>query len=228
VKKLLFVCMLFAVPVSAQTSLLPTVERLRAEYPAQMSREQVGALLNRIAWEHRNEGWGLLKKTGGSRCPVAPGIEASCDILVHAPSVRHFDVLSDSEAAAKPVWRDVGPCVLGPSSGCDIKNFLAPVQPANEPATPPAPVPAADPLLPQLRDQVAALTRTVEALRLWADERFAVEHGQREALASRATTLEHRVDLVERRPEPTYACHGYINLLIVRVPFGGCRIERAE
>lgn len=213
------------------TSLLPTVQRLRAAYPAKLSPAQVGELLNRIAWEHRADGWGLLKKTGGTMCPVPQGGHASCDVLIHAPSVKHFDVLADAEGAATPVWRDVGPCVLGPSSGCAMANFLAPVQPAGgAPAPSPAPTPAPQPPadLGPLYAQVKALTETVEALRRWADERFAAEHDKGEVLASRATTLEHRVDLVERRPDPEYGCEGYLNLLIIRVPFAACKIRKLE
>jgi hypothetical protein len=127
---LLVAGLLAAVPAAAQTSLLPTVQRIRAEYPTPMSARQLGELLNRVAWEHRLEGWGLLRKAGGHRCPAPQEVDISCDILIHAPSIRHFDVLSDVENSATPVWRDVGPCVLGPSSGCDMSNYLAPIRPA--------------------------------------------------------------------------------------------------
>jgi len=119
----------WAAPGAAQTSLLPTLERLRAEYPTPMSPAQLGEYLNRVAWEHRAEGWGLLEKGGGNRCPAPQGVDVSCDMLIHAPSIHHFDVLADSEGAAIPVWRDVGPCVIGPSSGCDMSNYLAPIGP---------------------------------------------------------------------------------------------------
>lgn len=118
-----------ATPAAAQTSLLPTLEQLRVEYPTPMSPEQLGEYLNRVAWEHRSEGWGLLEKGGGHRCPAPQGVDISCDILIHEPSIHHFDVLIDSEGAAIPAWRDVGPCVLGPSSGCTMKNYVPPVNP---------------------------------------------------------------------------------------------------
>jgi hypothetical protein len=119
--------LLLAAPAAAQTSLLPTLQRFRAEYPTPMSPAQAGEFLNRVAWEHRFEGWGLLEKGGGHRCPAPQGVDISCDILIHAPSIHHFDVLADSEGAAVPIWIDKGPCVLGPSSGCAMSNYLAPV-----------------------------------------------------------------------------------------------------
>lgn len=200
---LLAIFLLLTVTARAQDgqspNILATVQRLRAEYPTPMSPAQVGELLNRIAWEHRAEGWGLLRKTGGTMCPVPQGGHASCDILIHGPSVRHFDVLADAESVATPVWRDVGPCVLGPSSGCAMANFLAPVQPAGQPEpVPPQPVP--DPNISRLFEQMKALTQTVEALRVWADERFAAQHMQQQALGAELSTVARRVDLLEARP----------------------------
>lgn len=117
-------------PLDAQTSLLPTLERIRPEYPTPMSQAQLGEYLNKVAWEHRAEGWGLLRKTAGNRCPVPQGVEVACDILIHAPSIRHFDVITDAGGASTPSWQDKGPCVLSPTSGCEMSRYLAPVAPA--------------------------------------------------------------------------------------------------
>jgi FG-GAP-like repeat len=123
---------LAAVPAVAQTSLLPTVQRVRQDYPAIMTAAQKGELLNRVAWEHRAEGWGLLQKTSGTRCPAPQGTDVACDILVYAPTAWHFDVLADSDTAATPIWLDKGPC--DPAvSGCSMDRFLAPVAPPNAP-----------------------------------------------------------------------------------------------
>src|SRR6266513_363895 len=120
--------LLWAAPVLAQTSLLPTLERFRADYPPVMSEPQKAELLNRVAWEHRSEGWGLLKKTGGSRCPALQGVDVACDILVYAPSSWHFDVLSDGQI---PPWQDDGTC--SPTvSGCDMARYLTPIRPLQD------------------------------------------------------------------------------------------------
>lgn len=117
--------LLWTVPAIAQTDHLATVQRFRATYPAVMSEAQKAELLNRVAWEHRTEGWGLLRKTGGARCPAPQGVEVACDILVYAPTAWHFDVLVDGQI---PAWQDAGPC--DPAvSGCDMSRFLAPVRP---------------------------------------------------------------------------------------------------
>src|SRR5436190_1526786 len=121
---------LLAASASAQTSLLPTLQQLRPLYPTPMSSAQLGDYLNRVAWQHRAEGWGLLQKTGGTRCAAPQGIDVSCDILVYRPTVWHFDVLVDATGTATPAWQDKGPCTI-PPSGCDISRFVAPIRPAS-------------------------------------------------------------------------------------------------
>ena len=120
----------WALPALAQQDLSADVERIRALYPTPMSPAQHGEFLNRIAWEHRAEGWGLLIKTGGNRCPAPQGVEVACDILVYAPNPWHFDVLSDVGVTDGPSWFDDGPCTI-PPSGCEMSRFLPPVRPAN-------------------------------------------------------------------------------------------------
>ena len=128
-RSLCVLMLLWAVPAGAQTNHLATVQRIRATYPGLMSEAQKAELLNRVAWEHRSEGWGLLKKTGGSRCPAPQGVDVACDILVYAPTAWHFDVLVDGQI---PAWQDDGPC--DPAvSGCDMSRFVAPVRPAQVP-----------------------------------------------------------------------------------------------
>jgi hypothetical protein len=119
----------FATPALAQTSLLPDLQRIRPEYPTPMSPSQLAEMLNRVAWDHRAEGWGLLRKTAGNRCPAPQGVDVACDILVYAPTAWHFDVIIDAGGASTPAWTDKGPC--DPTvSGCDMARFLAPVRPA--------------------------------------------------------------------------------------------------
>src|SRR5256885_109157 len=85
-RKPLFVlafALLVAMPASAQSSLLTEVISARSRYPASMTAAQVGEMLNAVAWAHRAEGWGLLRKGAGNSCPLA-GTFISCDILIHA------------------------------------------------------------------------------------------------------------------------------------------------
>lgn len=128
---------LCAAPALAQapTNLLPTIERIRPQYPTPMSQAQKAELLNRVAWEHRADGWGLLRKDGGNRCPAPQGVDVACDILVYAPNPWHYDVLVDSDNTASPAWIDKGPCLIT-VSGCEMSRFLAPIAPPGQPPPP--------------------------------------------------------------------------------------------
>lgn len=121
----LVLMLLWPAPSWAQPSLLEDVKTERAKYGPSMQPSEVAALLNAVALKNRATGWGLLRKGAGNSCPIN-GTYVSCDILVNSISQHHFDVLTDAENTALPQWNDVGLCVLGPSSGCDMSNFLAP------------------------------------------------------------------------------------------------------
>jgi hypothetical protein len=113
---------IWATPARAQAVLLPTLQAFRAQYPTPMTHAQRAELLNRVAWQHRAEGWGLLEKSGGTRCPAPQGLDVACDILMHLPTGLHWDVLVDHDYAAIPVWRLVGPV--------ELWRFVAPAKPA--------------------------------------------------------------------------------------------------
>ena len=127
----------WAAPAFAQTSLQPTLEQLRPEYPTPMSPAQLAELLDRVAWLHRSEGWGLLRKDTGNRCPLSNGVPVSCDFLFHLPSRQGFDVLIRSDTDAVPAWQ--GPVDLSTA----VSRFIAPIPPPQgigpEPASPRTP-----------------------------------------------------------------------------------------
>lgn len=154
---LIALLLLLPSPVRAQTSLLPDLQRERAKHGPSMTSAEVAQMLNVVAWAHRTEGWGLLRKGSGNSCPLA-GTFVSCDILIYSRgATEHFDVLIDAEGRAEPTWQSDGPCVPGPSSGCDMARFFAPVDPGNGPPDPP---PAGT-----LQAQIDALVAQLAALR---------------------------------------------------------------
>jgi len=173
-----YVCLLFvlllAAPVAAQNNLLPDLQAERAKYPdGPIPAATIAKILNAVAWAHRAEGWGMLQKGSGNSCPIA-GKFVSCDILIHKPSVTHWDVLNNAEGdgtgTAAAQFNLVGPCVLGPASGCAMSNFLDPVDPGGmvpAPAPGPASVPPPDlgPRVTMLEKQVQGLTGEIRSLR---------------------------------------------------------------
>lgn len=224
---------LSAVPAHAQPSLLASVQVERDKYGPAMTPAQVASLLNAVAWTHRAEGWGLLRKTGGTRCPLGDTF-ISCDILVHAPSVQHFDVLQDAENTARPVWRDVGPCVLGPSSGCEMSRFLAPTDPglAAPPSTggggvPPVVTPPVDlgPVLTRL-DALERLVQSLAATVPQVEQQVGAQGAELERLTlagERLDALTARVDMLASRPIPV-SCSASLNFGAGRVPIS-CRLN---
>jgi hypothetical protein len=166
--------LLLAAPVAAQNNLLPDLQAERAKYPdGPIPAATIATILNAVAWAHRAEGWGMLEKGSGNSCPIA-GRFVSCDILIHKPSATHWDVLNNAEGdgtgTAAAQFNLVGPCVLGPASGCAMSHFLDPVDPGGTvpmPAPgPPAPSPPdLGPRVTMLEKQVQSLTGEIRSLR---------------------------------------------------------------
>jgi len=83
---------------------LDTLKALRLTYPTPMRNEQLGQLLNAVAWTHRDGGYGLLKKPSGANCQQPQtGILISRDILGWRDG-SIFDCLIDAEGKAEPTW----------------------------------------------------------------------------------------------------------------------------
>lgn len=203
--------------VAAQDSpVLSTLQRLRAEYPTPMSQAQQAELLNRAAWAHRQGGWGLLRKDAGNRCPTPAAVFVACDILVHAPSLRHFDVLADTEGEGRPVWRDAGPI--------DGARFIAPWAPPDAPSGPPAPPPGPP----------STWTAEMEAIRQYIGtlaETARDHHDRINALIQHANQVDGRFAAVDAeiaalKARPIYArCTGGINLGFARLPLMNCELK---
>ena len=181
-------------PAYAQSNatMLQEVRAARALYPQSMSRAEVAELLNRVAWAYRAEGWGLLKKGSGNSCPLKD-VFVSCDILIHKGATDdtsiHYDVLQDAENEANPVFNSVGPCVLGPASGCSMNNFLPPFAPSGTVEPEPDPQPVVDhsldaAILSFIQDVRAAIGR-IEQRQDTADSRVAALSEAVEVLLAR-------------------------------------------
>lgn len=227
-KKFLFALLFVLTVVTssfAQENLFEDVRAERAKYPAgQISAENIAKVLNAVAWKHRAEGWGLLRKGAGNSCPLN-GIYISCDVLVHAPSVTHWDALRNAEGdgtgTAEPQFNPDGPCVLSPSSGCEMRNFQAPFAPDGAPASPPNTPPPPPPPPPSV--DFAPLLQRLDAL----DQEVAWLKGelaaQRAALTNTVESVNALHDFVTSRKIPA-SC-------VARANFGGftiplsCRLE---
>src|SRR3989344_3696838 len=123
-------------PPDPVDSLIGEIATERALYPAsfaalcpnvgglQPTSCPLGYILNTVAWNNRNIGWGLNGKTSGTRCP-SPAGEIACDILQFGPSRIMYDVFSSSETDAVPTWNVAG----APNPPASSRPWIAPVQP---------------------------------------------------------------------------------------------------
>ncbi len=109
-------------PETIPDSLLADIQAERAKYGPTPTGDEVGALLNAVAWNNRDDGWGLSRKDSGSfvNSPAGP---IAGDILHHQPSNIIFDVLIGWEETADPAWQCVG-FMTDPN-----RPWVAPVQP---------------------------------------------------------------------------------------------------
>jgi len=108
-------------------NILSTVRAVRANYGAQPSDQELGQMLNEMAWIERAGGWGLSTKSGGTRCPSPQGVDIACDILYHRPSNVIVDVLIAAGEASTPSWS-----VLGQNTD-PSRPWLAPIQSGGSP-----------------------------------------------------------------------------------------------
>lgn len=138
----LLLLLLFVLPAAAQVpDQRKVLEEERAKLGATISAADAGAMLNRVAWRLKAQGFGLLAKPGGNRCPV-PGsdVMVSCDWLVHQPTGLGCDVLVDGPDLDPPRSGPAGVNWCSPWVAFDTSRFVAPVPPASSDAIDPGQV----------------------------------------------------------------------------------------
>ncbi len=117
-----------------------TLKAVCAAYPFTVvqTASDLGAILNRVAWIHRADGWGLSRKDFGTCVPSPVGLVAE-DVLHHKPSNFHWDVLAAAAVGAplKPIQTDA----IGPMTD-PRRPWVAPVDPGG--VAPSIPTPPAD------------------------------------------------------------------------------------
>jgi hypothetical protein len=147
-------------------SIFQTLTSLRAEYPAGMSNDQCVELLNRAAFIHRAEGWGLLLKEGGNNGARHDGKRCSVDWLVTRETGADF--LSDAGAGGPSRVNNPGEL---PAHADEAARWIPPIAPlgtgavtnAAQPTTPAAPQAAPAPVAPAIDPAViAALQASLE------------------------------------------------------------------
>lgn len=144
-------------------TLLASVQAERQAYGPTMTDDECARLCNAVAWRHRATGWGLSRKTSGTRGRLPNGVEVAHDILHHQPTNTLVDILTAAGGASTPTWNPVGP----PQSADRV--FVAPFDPASwggpAPTPTPTPTPPAPVDLGPVLAELAALRAELAAVR---------------------------------------------------------------
>ncbi len=98
-------------------SLLGDVQAARSKYGEKISHEQAAKILDTVAWNHKADGWGVLSKPAGNKCPISSSVFISCDYLFNKNSGNVYDVFSDAP----------GPCTLATGETISVTSKAAPV-----------------------------------------------------------------------------------------------------
>jgi len=148
--------------------------RQRVDYTPYPTPEQLGVLLNAVAWAHRAEGWGLSAKPSGNSVPAPDGTRIAADILHNRNDNVIVDCLIAAGERSEPTWNVIGP-MTDPS-----RPWVAPTAPEGTPVDPPVDPPDPPPsqpcvfqpcthtevldVLADLHERLVALEAKIEAL----------------------------------------------------------------
>ncbi len=192
-------CLVLELPAVAAGQDLPNrlsvLQAERAKYPATINAQQAGELLNAVAFALRAEGFGLLRKDAGNRCPIPnSSITVSCDWLVHRPSGKGCDVLGSGPDSDPPANGPATPTWCG-GDPFDVSKFVEPTAPSNPP--PPPPPPASSAASAELQQQQIVLllqivTQQQQQLQALADQNQAIVRGLAELKAAIAAGVKIR------------------------------------
>jgi hypothetical protein len=172
-------------PQEVPMSLLETVKDVRSRYGATMNDDQCVELCNTVAWLHRDAGWGLSQKEGGTHGVRYDGQACAHDILVAANGAE-YDILTAAGAESRPTW--------GPTGGVTRpgREWIAPIAPQGVPVVPNPPVvtPPVQPTPQPVACKYADLSPRLNTMQA----RF-------EVLVGLVNVLDTRLGLIEARLE---------------------------
>lgn len=178
-----------------------TLQAVCAAYPYAVvqTAADLGAILNRVAWTHRADGWGLSRKDFGTCVPSPVGLIAE-DVLHHQPSNFHWDVLAGAGVGQplKPIQTDA----IGPMTD-PRRPWVAPVDPGGDITKPTPPV-------------------DVHACRFAATDLTAVLAGQA-ALAAQLEGVRQELVLLSRDLHALFAAQNLTHLDDIKQRVDGVR-----
>jgi hypothetical protein len=173
-------------PQADPDSLFADVEAEWNKLGGNLSFEQKGELLNRVAWKHRAKGWGLSRKTGGHNCPSPVG-QIACDILHHKPTDTLWDALADNG----PIWGKAHP------HNNPDRPWVAPVAPGNSgPVDPPPPSDDVEKLKARIKELEAQAFQSFKAI-VELTNRALTAEGERDAARKQLEEIQAAMDQIQ-------------------------------
>jgi hypothetical protein len=133
---------------------LKEIQAERVKYSTPLGLENAWNICNTIAWKHRNEGWGLHRKSGNNWKGYAVDIIAKADGTM-------IDILIDSENLGVPQW--------SPTTGVVDWGHPFPIDEVEPPPIDPPPNPPPveidySPVLLQILMELKTQTEILKAL----------------------------------------------------------------
>lgn len=135
----------------------------RAKFGVTINTTEAGTMLARVAYRLRSQGFGLLRKESGNRCPLPDGTFVSCDWLTHQPTGLGCDALVGSPDYDPPGNGPATPNWCQSWTAFDASRFVAVTTDPGGTTPPPITPPAED-----LTGRVKALESLAENLRVIA------------------------------------------------------------
>ena len=115
------------------TNLTSDIQTARAKYGDYISHEQAAKILDTVAWNHKDEAWGLLSKPGGNNCPLG-STSISCDFLFNKDSGNGYDVFGSGPGICNGISAaGHATAVFNLSGPEDVSRWVAPIDPASLP-----------------------------------------------------------------------------------------------
>jgi hypothetical protein len=153
------------------------LQQERPKYPFLMSDEQIGELLNKVAWQYRATGMALLGKESGSNVPTPSGKRVSSDFLVHVPTKTGHDIFTNNasqNAILVPFEWGPGPENLSSMIAGGARSIVLPSDPGGGGSVPgptPTPSPATnyEARIATLEQQVKNLNENILARLGWLE-----------------------------------------------------------
>jgi hypothetical protein len=123
---------IFDDPITEWPNLKDQLDEIRNQYPELITVDECVAIVNKLAWDNRSTGWGLLRKESGNHgSQPKTGISCSVDWIINKNLELGTDCLVSTPSSTEGPEKDIA-TPNWPEEGDDnfnIDNWTEPVEP---------------------------------------------------------------------------------------------------